>query len=516
MENKGNLEHRQNLGWVVAGLLLGIFISSMDQTIVSTAMGTIVADLGGLDQFVWVTSAYLVTEMAGMPIFGKLSDMYGRKRFFIFGLSVFLLGSILCGTATSITQLSIYRAIQGIGGGSLMPIAFAIVFDVYPIEKRGKMSGMFGGVFGLSSVFGPLLGAYITDHLNWHWVFYINVPLGIIALFLIGAFYRESKQHKKQAIDWFGAGALVLSTVSLMFAIELGGNKYAWSSAEIIGLFISFAIFFILFFLAEIKAAEPIISFGMFKNRLFASSNLVGVVYGMPFMVAIVFIPIYIQGVFGGTAVNAGLMLLPMMLGVTVASMTGGFMAQRFSYRSIMLIHSVILIIGLLLSTTMSVHTSFGLVLLYMVIIGYGVGASFSVLSMAAIHGFKQSEFGAANSTMAFLRELGMTIGITIYGAIQSHLFKNHMGDILSGLKATGLADRLTNPRAMLAPELRKQMPKPILDKLTEALASSIAGTFLWALIPAAAAVLLIFLMPGARLKINKRQEAEYSKVKGE
>lgn len=191
-----------NLKLVVIGLLLGILMSAMDNTIVASAMGTIVSDLGGLDKIVWVTSAYMVMVMAGTPIFGKLSDMYGRKRFFIFGLIVFLVGSALCGTATSITQLSIYRAIQGIGGGALMPIAFTIVFDIYPPEKRGKLTGLFGAVFGISSVLGPLLGAYITDYVGWQWVFYINLPLGIIALFLITTSYKESISHAKQRIDW--------------------------------------------------------------------------------------------------------------------------------------------------------------------------------------------------------------------------------------------------------------------------------------------------------------------------
>lgn len=193
---------RKNVGIVVAGLLLGILMASMDNTIVATAMGTIVGELGGLDKFVWVTSAYMVAEMAGMPIFGKLSDMYGRKKFFIFGILMFMLGSILCGTADSIVQLSIYRAVQGIGGGALVPIAFTIMFDAVPAESRGKLGGLFGAVFGLSSIFGPLLGAYITDYIKWEWIFYINLPLGLIAFVMIAFFYKESVQHSKQRIDW--------------------------------------------------------------------------------------------------------------------------------------------------------------------------------------------------------------------------------------------------------------------------------------------------------------------------
>lgn len=189
-------KNETRMKWVVLGLLIGIFVASMDNTIVATAMATIVADLGGMDKFVWVTSAYMVTEMAGMPIFGKLSDMYGRKRFFVFGLVVFLVGSMLCGIAQNIVQLSVFRAIQGIGGGALVPIAFTIVFDIFPPQQRGKMGGLFGAVFGLSSIFGPLFGAYITDYLTWRWVFYINIPLGIIAFLLVAFFYHESPDRK--------------------------------------------------------------------------------------------------------------------------------------------------------------------------------------------------------------------------------------------------------------------------------------------------------------------------------
>ncbi|PMD10044.1 MFS transporter, partial [Priestia megaterium] len=314
----------KNIRFIVAGLLLGIFMSAMDNTIVATAMGKIISDLGGLDKFVWVTSAYMVAVMAGMPIFGKLSDMYGRKRFFIFGLTVFLLGSALCGLAQSIVQLSIYRAIQGIGGGALLPIAFTIVFDIFPPEKRGKMTGLLGAVFGSASVFGPLLGAYITEYISWHWVFYVNVPIGLLSLFFIVRFYKESKSHKKQKIDWAGAATLVISVVSLMFALELGGKEYDWSSPQILSLFAIFAVALSLFFFVEKRAQEPIISFWMFKRRLFATSQILAFLYGATFIILTVFIPIFVQAVYGGSATNAGLILTPMMLGSVAGSAIGG------------------------------------------------------------------------------------------------------------------------------------------------------------------------------------------------
>lgn len=498
-----------NLGFVVVGLLLTILMSSMDNTIIATAMGTIVADLGGLDKFVWVTSAYMVAEMAAMPIFGKLSDMYGRKRFFIFGLILFLFGSILCGTAQSIVQLSIYRAIQGIGGGALMPIAFTIMFDVFPPEKRGKMGGLFGAVFGLSSIFGPLLGAYITDSISWHWIFYINLPIGIAALLFIVFSYRESHVHANQKIDWWGAFTLVGAIVCLMFALELGGNKYAWDSTVILSLFGGFAVLFVGFLFAETKAADPIISFQMFRKRLFAASNMVGLLTGGAFIVAAIYIPIYIQGVMGGSATKSGLLLLPMMLGTTVAAQMGGFLSSKMSYRNIMLIFGVIFIGGIFLLTTLTPESTRTTVTLYMIVIGLGIGASFSVLGMSAIHNFDATQRGSASSTLAFLRSLGMTIGITVYGIIQRNSMTSKINDAFESMGGAPQGITSDDPRAILSEQARSSIPEPVLDKITAALSSSITQTFAWALIPAVVAWLLTFMMGKERMILPEKSQKQ-------
>ncbi|WP_027408785.1 MDR family MFS transporter [Anoxybacteroides tepidamans] len=502
------------IGWVVAGLLLGIFVASMDNTIVATAMATIVADLGGLDKFVWVTSAYMVAEMAGMPIFGKLSDMYGRKRFFIFGIIVFLLGSMLCGVAQNIVQLSIFRAIQGIGGGALVPIAFTIMFDIFPPEKRGKMGGLFGAVFGLSSIFGPLFGAYITDYLNWRWVFYINIPLGLLAFLLIALCYRESPKHAKQKIDWLGVITLVPAIVCLMFALELGGNQYEWDSSVIISLFSAFVVLFLLFLYVETKVQEPIVSYRMFRNRLFAAGNLVGFFSGATFIVATVYIPIFIQGVTGGSATNSGLILLPMMLATTVSAQLGGFFASKMSYRNVMIIFMAVFAIGMFLLSTITPETSRATVTWYMIIVGLGIGASFSVLGMAAIHHFSEMERGAASSTNSFIRSLGMTVGITIFGIIQRNLFQDKLNHLLKGIAHGGPVMSTNDPRAILSPEARAHIPSAILEQITSALASSIAHTFMWSLIPAALTLLFVFFMTNDRLTVAyaSRQSAKIKK----
>lgn len=270
------------LGIVIAGLLLAILMSAMDNTIVATAMGNIVGELGGLEKFVWVTSAYMVAEMAGMPIFGKLSDMYGRKKFFVFGIIIFMIGSALCGTASNITELALFRAIQGIGAGALIPTSFTIMLDAVPPQSRGKMGGMFGAVFGMSSIFGPLLGAYITDHIAWEWIFYINLPLGVIALCMIAFFYKESHEHSKQPIDWLGAITLIGSVICLMFALEFGGKTFPWSSPEIIGMFAGSGLLLAIFLYVETKAKEPIITYGLFKNRVYTTTILSGFLVAQP------------------------------------------------------------------------------------------------------------------------------------------------------------------------------------------------------------------------------------------
>jgi len=486
------------MGIILGGLLLAILMASMDNTIVATAIGTIVGDLSGFDKLMWVTSAYMVAEMAGMPIFGKLSDMYGRKRFFIFGIVVFMIGSALCGTAETIVQLSIYRAIQGIGGGALMPIAFTIMFDVVPADKRGKMGGLFGAVFGLSSIFGPLLGAYLTDYIHWSWIFYINLPIGLVAFVMITFFYKESVDHSKQKIDYLGAITLVASIVSIMFALELGGKEYAWDSGIIMGLFTAFAVLFLAFIFIERHAEEPIITFGMFKNRLYSTSNIMAIFSGAAFITASIYIPVFIQGVLGGSATNSGLVLLPMMLGSVVTAAGGGSFLAKFKYRSIMIPTLTLLVIGIVLLTTLTTGTSRFMVTIFMILIGLGIGSSFSVLSNAAIHGFAARQRGSASSTLNFNRELGMTLGITVFGIIQSHVFLNKLTNAFSnGQQPEGI--NLSDPSKILTPEKREFIPAPVLDKVTEALSSSLVYTFAWASIPAVIALVAAFFMSGEK-----------------
>lgn len=468
---------KSNTGLVVAGLLLGILMSSMDNTIVSASMPTIIGELGGMDQFIWVTSVYLVATMASMPIFGKLCDMYGRKRFYLLGLAIFLIGSALCGTAQSMNQLIIYRAIQGIGGGSLVPIAFTVIFDIFPPEKRGKMSGLFGAVFGLSGIIGPLLGAVITDQIDWRWVFYINLPLGILSLFFIAQYYKETLQLRKLKIDWFGAFTLVGAVVSLMFALEMGGNQYSWNSFLIISLFIIFIVLFTLFIFIERKVQEPIIPLSLFKKQLFAATQGVAFFYNGAFIVITVLIPLFVQSVYGGTATNSGIILIPLMVASAVGAQVFGQLVSRFSYRSLMLVSVVIFFIGMYLLGSIDTHTSRTLLTIYMVIAGFGGGCSFSVATLATQHNIEPQKRGIATSANTFFRTIGMSIGITILGTIQNHIYKSHLTDA------------------------------------TNAMATSISSTFNWNLIVIGLGFICIILMGKERLILFQKEKSSKETV---
>ncbi|TBL81835.1 MDR family MFS transporter [Paenibacillus thalictri] len=493
-------QRKSNVKWTVAGLMLALLLSALDQTIVSTAMPTIVGQLGGLDKFVWVFSAYLIANVISIPIFGKLSDMYGRKLFFLLGLVVFMVGSALCGTSQSMLQLIIYRVVQGIGGGALMPITFAIVFDIFPPEKRGKMQGFFGAVFGLSSVLGPLIGAYFTDYVAWQWIFYINLPLGVVSFIIISIFYHGSGQPKKEKIDWAGTIVFGAAVLSLMLALELGGKEYPWGSWQIIGLFAAFAVLFVLFLVIEKYAASPVIPLALFKNKLFTASMGVGFFYGAVMLSAATYIPLFVQGVFEGSATNAGLVLTPMMLGSVLSSMFGGRFIGKLTYRNIMLFSAGLLIVATALLSTISTGTPRGLVTVYMVLLGLGIGTSFPIVSISALHGIPFHQRGIVSGLVAFFRTIGSAVGVTIFGSIQIKAMEN---GILSKLgSAAGAQQQISDPRVLLQPQVRAHIPHDVLDKLISAMAESIAYVFQCSVFMAVIGLVFVLLMGKAKMEI--------------
>jgi EmrB/QacA subfamily drug resistance transporter len=499
-------QRKSNIKLTVVGLMLGLLLAALDQTIVSTAMPTIMAKIGGLDKYVWVFSAYLIANVAAMPVFGKLSDMYGRKLFFLIGLIVFMIGSALCGTSTSMTQLIIYRAIQGIGGGALMPITFAIIFDIFPAEKRGKMQGLFGAVFGISSVLGPIIGAYFTDYVNWQWIFYINLPLGVIALFLIVLAYHETVEHKKQKIDWLGTIIMIISVLSIMFALEMGGTGYAWDSWQIISLFISFAVFLLLFIFVEMKVSDPIVPLDLFKNKLFTSSMGVSFMFGAIMISAATYIPLFIQGVFNGSATSAGQILTPMMLGVVVSSTLGGRFIGKYSYRNILIVSSVLLIIATSLLGTISMDSKQWLITFYMIFLGLGIGASFPVISMSALHNVDPRRRGSVTSLVTFFRSVGSAIGVAVLGSVQVNTLTDKIKQAVSD---PAMAEKFHDARVLLQPQVRDIIPPEILHKMIIALADSIAIVFQITIVMSVVGLVFVVLMGNAKLEIRKAQVKE-------
>jgi EmrB/QacA subfamily drug resistance transporter len=491
---------------VVAGLMLGLFMAALDQTIVSTAMTTIIKKLGGLESFIWVYSAYMIAMVVSTPIFGKLSDMYGRKRFFLMGLLLFMVGSILCGTAMNMDQLIIYRAIQGIGGGAVMPIVFTIIFDLFPAEKRGKMMGLFGAVFGVSSVFGPILGGAITDNLSWRWIFYINVPIGILAIIYISMAYHESKITRKQVIDWAGAILLTGTILCLMFGLELGGSEgWAWDSVKIISLFVGSVVLFVLFLLVEKVAKDPIVKLSLFQKRVFTSSMVISLLYGGVMIAGATYIPIFIQGVFHKTATQTSTVLTPMMLGVVLSSQIGGLLVSKLRYRDVMVVSAITLLAGsYLLGFVMDTTTSRLLITLFMVIIGLGLGVSFSLLNISTINSVPPQYKGSATSLITFFRTIGSALGITVFGTLQKHEFQQGVKE-LPNINPE-MAAQIKGGQALLDPSIQAKigLSADTVNSLLAKLADSIIFIFQWSVLLPILALVFALLMGRARMDTVK------------
>lgn len=491
-------QKQSNTAITVIGLLLGLLLASLDQTIVSTAMPTIISDFGDMSKFIWVYSAYLIANVTVMPIFGKLSDMYGRKLFYILGLSLFMIGSALCGSATDMTQLIIYRAIQGIGGGALMPLTFTIIFDLFPPEKRGKMQGLVGAVFGISSILGPLAGAFFTDYVHWRWIFYINLPLGIIALFMLMFSYYESGQRVKAKIDWIGTILLAGSILSLMFALELGGREFDWSSWQIISLLATFIVSLLFFILSQRVVQEPIIHPVLFKNRMFTSSAGAAFFYGVIMMVAVSYIPLFVTGVFEGSATNAGLILTPMLLANVVSSGFGGAMTTKTTFRNIMLVSVTFIFIGTILLGTISVDTPRWLITFFMIALGLGIGASFPVLPISALEKVSAQHRGSVNSLIAFFRTIGSAIGLTVLGTLQSR----YLQEKLTTIAPPQFQNQIGDGRWLLQPEVIQYIPKDALTQMISVFADSISYLFKWSILAGAFALIFIIMMGKTRMEI--------------
>jgi EmrB/QacA subfamily drug resistance transporter len=461
-----------NLKLVFGGLLLVMLLAALDQTIVATALPTIVGDLGGLSHISWVVTAYLLAQTAVTPLYGKLGDMYGRKIVLQAGLIVFLIGSALCGQSQSLDELIAFRALQGLGGGGLMVSAQAAIGDVVPPRERGRYTGLFGAVFGLASIAGPLLGGFLTSDLSWRWIFYVNLPLGIVAFFVLAATLPTVSERVHHVVDYLGTALLAAGLTAIVLAASLGGTSYAWGSPFIIALAIAGVLLLIAFSFAERRAAEPVLPPRLLTNRVFVVTGAVGFVVGFALFGAVTYLPLFLQVVKGATPTGSGLQLLPLMGGLLITSILSGQLITRTGrYKPFPIIGTAVMTLGLYLLSTMSPTSSRAAISLFMFILGLGLGMVMQVLILAVQNAVDYADLGVATSGATLFRSIGGSLGTAVLGAIFANRLASELKSVLpAGHAATGST---VDPKQIAA------LPPVLRDGYLHAFTNALSTVFL-------------------------------------
>jgi len=508
---------RKQVILTMAGIMLALFLASLDQTIVGTALPRIIADLEGFSQYTWVLTSYLVATTVTVLIAGKLSDLYGRKWVLMSAILIFIIGSILCGLSATMNQLIIFRGLQGIGAGAIMGLTFIIIGDLFPPADRGKYVGLLSGVFGISSVIGPTLGGFITDNLSWHWIFFINIPLGVLVVLLFIFFFPHLRPDiKKPRVDYFGIATMALAIIPLMLALSLGGVDYEWSSPLIIGMLAFSFIMASLFIWIESRVPEPILPLWLFKNNIVSISSAIAFILGFGMFSAIVFVPLYFQGVLGTTATASGTFLTPMMLGVVFGALMSGQLLSRAGghYRIQGAIGIAIMLTGMFLLSKMTIDTSNASAIRNIVLTGLGLGITMPLFLIAVQNAVPHSVMGIATSTNTFFRTVGGALGLAVVGSIMNNTFLTSFNDSLSPqisavIPKEQLAALAENPQALVNPDALVQLQSifagmgdqgqilfsSLLITLREALSSAIGQVFLVSFfVVLVALVLIVFL----------------------
>jgi EmrB/QacA subfamily drug resistance transporter len=503
------LEMSSKRRWAVtAGVMTGMFIAALEATVVGTAMPTVIASLGGINQYSWVFSAYIVTSTVTVPVWGKLSDIYGRRVLYQAGIFIFLLGTLLSGLATSMTQLILFRAIQGLGAGALVPLGLTIIGDIFTLRERSRMQALFSGVWGLSSVIGPLIGGFITDQLSWRWVFFINLPIGVAAALIIGFALKEPKLTEKPAIDYAGAGLLMTAISLLMLVMVEGGTSLNTVLTPLNLVLLSISIILLAIFVwVEKKAEDPIIPFDLFRNRTVAVSVFAGFLAGVAMFGAISFVPLFAQGALGMTATQAGSLMTPLMLAWVSMSIIGGRLLLSTGYRLVTIAGFVILTTGFVFLSLYERDTARVWLYVDLILIGAGLGLTMLTLLIASQQAVERNRLGIATSLNQFSRSIGGAFGVAIMGAFLTaglaaqlnNIAKNN-SHLISVEQAAELAE---NPNALIEPEAKASLSPATLDILQEAMAKSIHNVFWIGAALSLAALFVTFLLP----KENEKDE---------
>jgi EmrB/QacA subfamily drug resistance transporter len=493
---------------IMIGLMISVLLSGLDSTIVGTAMPRIVGDLQGMNLYAWPFVAYMLCSTIAIVLFGKISDIHGRKPIFLTGIIIFLTGSMLCGLSQTMVQLVILRGLQGVGGGILISIAFTILADLFTPRERGKYAGLLSSMWGVASIVGPAVGGFITDHLSWRWVFYVNIPVGGIAISMTIANLPHFKDSTtKKVIDYRGAAVLTLALVPLILAFSWAGTIYPWTSLQIGGMLFFSMVMFILFYLIERKTPEPILPLSIFKNSILNISLVASFLASAVMFCGLIYVPLFMQGVIGTSATASGFVLTPTMLGLSASSIvTGQLISRTGRYKIWAIIGFVITLAGLCLLSVMNPSTPAVRTLIYSAALGFGSGMLLPTFSVAVQNVFPRQQFGLVTSTVQFFRNMGATIGAAIFGSIMLRSMNNGFAGVNLSNVSPHIASLLRNPRVLVNRDALRQIKTGIpaegllqftqlLDKAKSILANSLGRVFLAGVIIAGAALLITLFL---------------------
>jgi EmrB/QacA subfamily drug resistance transporter len=527
-----HLEKRQKVTIMIA-IMAAMFFAAVNMTIVGTSLPKIISKIGGMAYFEWVFTIYMLTSTITAMLVGKLSDIYGRKNFILIGIGVFTVGAFFSGTSDNIYQLIIYRGIQGFGGGMIMSSAFATIGDLFSPRERGRWQGTMAGVFGLSSLFGPTLGGYIVDNFHWQWVFWVFLPVGIFAFILILRLYPAQEKKQGEKIDYLGAVVLTVMIVTLLLGFSWAGKNYAWTSLEIIGLFLASAIALITFIFIENRVKSPVMPLYLFKNNVFTLSNVAGFLMGMGMFGVIMYTPFFVQGVLGYSATTSGIVEMIMTIAMVSASTISGQLITRTGkYKVLALTGLTIMSAGLFTNSLLTTDSSLSRVIIQLIIIGIGLGTIMPVFQVTVQNAVRHKYLGVATSAMQVFRQLGGTIGVAVMGTIMANLMKNQMSNSDVAMpegddNVGGSLEQLQDPQILMDSDqldaMRAEIPDQmvsmfdqLITAMREALSYSVTSVFLFSSIVVAAAVVVTAFLKEIPLRTTNEDEEDQDQLKAQ